>query len=714
MLARQQEKPHVLNQAQLSISIFHEFLENQEGDVLRDTDGQETTDGGTDKAPSSQQSEMKGQKLHMAVDPDLMEFVTTTTFRDELSNSLARKKSEITWKPNNKMAEIVYKKQDDSDSWQYECSSEVQKYLGKFEKRDVQVNKEFWSAVVAQLSSIRACLGVDPPLVKLIDDSFVIRIVSLSTDVKDNEEKLKSKLEEIYREETRKSYAKKVLIVSKERLILLKKIKFVEKLQKTNKELEIKVDTEGEEIYFEGPESQFTEATTKFMKQMSDMVEKNLTLSFITLKILGSDEGLKKVQSELEHNDVEAVFVIDKDSGARIVSMSAAHCEKAERLVDRLTLQRKVQVDDKSKSLLKTPEWQELCFKMTSETAVRIHSNIRNETYVAGFQDDVIEVMKKLNTFLESNSIREEQFTCSSQIVRRYLAEFRQKDLRSIEIQLEDYEVKIRQGKGDDDFDISGNRRSLTDVRRQLDALVEDTESKTFDVKQPGLRSYFDNGQGDRLVKLVEKDQNCAIQVERIFGQSLDENDGDVDGDGDGDGEGDGDGDGDGGGGCGGRGATAAAATAVASAAVDDDDDELDHYGSGVSSGSEYDDDEDEHAVSSTDPFSLVMNKDHHKISWKTGKLETEKVSCQQTCVLSTVLNYQFTTIDKLSIINYLLTSSVRTLWQNLRSRPCRIDGAIDNIQQDLDWRFCCNDRTVEVNTFFFYNMAVCLVFESP
>ena len=431
MLARQQEKPHVLNQAQLSIRILHEFPENQEGDVLDDTDGQETTDGGTDKAPSSQQSEMKGQKLHMAVDPDVMEFVTTTAFCDELSNSLATKKSGITWKPNNKMAEIVYKGRDDSDSWQSECSSEVQNYLGKFEKRDVQVNNEFWSAVMAQLS----------------------------------------------------------------------------------------------------------------------------------------DEGLKKVQSELEHNDTEAVFVSDKDSGVRIVSTSAAHWDKAEKLVNNLILTQKVHVDDKSESLLKTPEWRKLCNKINDETAVRIHSNNWNATYVTGFQDDVIEVMKKLNTFLESNSIREEQFTCSSQIVRRYLAEFLEEDLRCIEIQLKEYEVKIEKGKGDDDFDISGNRKSLTDVRGLLDTLVEDTESKVFDVKQPGLRSYFDNGQGDRLVKLVEKDQNCAIQVERIFGQS------------------------------------------------------------GGSSDSEDDESEDEHAVSSSDPFSLVMTKGHHKISWRIGKIETEKVS---------------------------------------------------------------------------------------
>ena len=62
MLARQKEKPHVLNQAQLSITIFHEFLESQEGDVLDNTDKQETTAGG-DKARLSQQSEIKGQKL---------------------------------------------------------------------------------------------------------------------------------------------------------------------------------------------------------------------------------------------------------------------------------------------------------------------------------------------------------------------------------------------------------------------------------------------------------------------------------------------------------------------------------------------------------------------------------------------------------------------------------------------------------------------------
>ena len=591
VLARYEEKPHVLNQAQLSIRIYHEFLENEEGDVPDDSGGLEATVGGTDQTQMSQQSKADTQQLHIAVDPDVMEFVTTSAFRDQLSNSLAARKSEITWKPNNKMAVIVYQGGDESDSWQSEIIDEVQNYLDKFAKGDVQVNKDFWGAVVAQLSSIRACLGVDPPLVKLIDDSFLARIVSLSTDVKDCEEKLKSKLEEVYREETRKNYLKKkVPNVPEERLILLKKIKFVEKLQDKNKELEIKLDTEGEEIFFEGPQAQFTEATMKFYKQMSDMVEKTLTLSDRILEVLGSDEGLKKVKSELENNNVEAVFVIDKD--ARIVGTSAAHADNAATLVNKLMLEEKVQVDDKSKYLLKSKEWRTLCDEINTETAVRVHRNNWNDTYVAGFRDDVLDVMKKLSTFLESNCIRDERFVCSSQIFRRYLAELRQQDLRSIENQLKDFEVKIKKGKGDDDFDISGNKEGLIRARRKLDALIKDTASETFDVKQPGLRKYFESGKGDRLVKSVEKDHSCAIQVQKNFGQRRDDS------------------------------RSQAAAVDSASSGSDDNDSDVD------------DGDEDDAAVSGPDAFTLVMTQGH-KISWRPGNIETEKVCEEQNCLIT-------------------------------------------------------------------------------
>ena len=522
VLARHERNPLVLNQTQLSIKIYHEPLEDDEGDGPEDSgDRVVTAVDGANITQGSQKLGAKTQQLHVAVDPDITEYVTTTAFQAQLNNSLAIKKSEITWKPNNKMAVIVYRGDDDSDSWQSECSEEVQNFFDKFAKCDVQVNKDFWEAVVAQVPNIRACLGDDPPLIKTIGDSYVARIVSLEADMVYNEEKVKSKLEEIYREETGKPYLKKkVRNVSEERLTLLKKIKFAEKIQEKNKELQIKLDIEGEEIYFEGPLPQFTEAVMTFDKQMADMIEKELTLSENVLEVLRSDEGLQALKRELESNNVEAVVAIDKD--ARIVGTSVVHADNAATIVKTLMLEEKVHVDEKSRYLLKLPEWLQLCGEMNTKTGVRVHRNNRNDTYVAGFRDDVTEVIKKLNTFLENNFIMNEHFVCTSDM-RKYLVEFRQEDLRSIEDQLKDFAVTIEIGQSGDDFDISGNKEGLKRVRKKIDALIDTTEVNTFEVIEPGLRKYFDSGKGDRFVKSVEKDHDCAIQVQKNFEQKEEE-----------------------------------------------------------------------------------------------------------------------------------------------------------------------------------------------
>ena len=578
VLTRHEEKPHEFEQTQLSIRVYREFLEDEEVDGAEDSGDLGATATAASESRVSQKPDAKAQQLHIAVDPDVMEYVTSTGFQAELNNSLSGKKSEITWKPNSKMAVIVYRGEDDSDSWQSECIDQVQNYLGKFAKCDVQVNKDFWEAVVAKVPSIRTCLGVDPPLVKTIPESNVARIISLKADVKSNEEKVRSKLEEIYREEIRKTYlTKKIADVPEERLILLKKIKFTEKLQEKNKELEIKINTEGEEIYFEGPQPQFTEATMEFEKLMKNMVEKKVTLSVSILDILNSDKGLQTVKCELERNNVEAVLVIEKD--ATIVGSSAAHADNAAKVVNKLMVEEKVQVDEKSKHLLKSSEWLRLCGEM-NQTAVRVRRDNWNDTYVAGFRDDVTEVIKKLNTFLENNCIREESFVCTSDIMRRYLLELRQGDLRTIENQLKDFVVSIKKGKDNDDFVISGNTEGLKRVGKKIDALMNSTDFKTFEVKQPGLRNFFDGGKGDRLVKSVEKEQDCAIKVQKSFGR-------------------------------GGQ------------------DEELHLEGvsnDSTSSGDRDDDVEDEHATTAgTDPSTLVIAQ-RHRVSWKPGKIEAEKV----------------------------------------------------------------------------------------
>ena len=528
VLARQNEGPLVLNKAELTVRIFNGLLENDDDvaiDVLGDKKkktkkkkkrkkkGDKQKDAEDSHSTSAnQRSKVEAQKLHMAVDPDVMKYVTITSFYHQLKMALASKRCEIEWELNNKTAVLLYRGQDKSDLWQSECIEEVQTWLAKFTKQDIEVNKDFWEAVKAQLADIRACFGVEPPLVKIIDDSFVVRIVSLSSDTEDLKKKLEAKLEDIHRKETRKLYLKKTEIVPVEHLVLLKKIRFVEKLQEKNKQLEIKIDTEAEEIYFEGPQPQFLEATMKFHKQYSSMVEKKLNLSKNILEILSLDEGLEKIKCQLEENNVEAVFVIDSE--ARVIGTSAAHADKAASLVSKMTSEEKVRVDANSQHLLKTTEWRQLCEQLNTISTVRVYRNNWNDTYVSGFKEDVHEAIKTLTTYLDDNCIREEQMKCSSKLVRKYLSELRQDDLSSIEVQLKDFEVKIQTGRGDDEFVIGGNKEGIKRARRKLQALADSTEREMFNVKQAGL---FVIGNGDSLVATEAKDHACVIQVQKQF-----------------------------------------------------------------------------------------------------------------------------------------------------------------------------------------------------
>ena len=603
VLARHQENPHVLNKAQLLLSVVPlNFQESPEDD------NEEDNSSGLEV---SQRSEPKAQQLHMAVDPDVMEFVTTTSRHDELKQALAAKKSEINWKPNNKTAVIAYRGEDESDSWQPECIEEVQSYLGKFTTCDVEVNKDFWEVVKTQLPNIRACFGIDPPLVKLIDGSLVARIVSPSSDTKKYEDQLKAKLEEIYREETRKTYEKMTKNIAKERLILLTKMKFAEKLQHNNKELEIKFDTEAEKIYFEGPPQQLAKATAKFLEIDAKMVEKKLILPQSNLKMLASDHGLQRVKCELEKNNVEVVFVTDNE--ARIVGTSAEHAEKAVSLVSKLVVRKKIVLNARSQHLLETPGWRQLCDGLN----IHVYQE-KCDTFVSGFREDIISASAELNAYLATNSIRTEQFTCSSKFFRSYLNEHRQEDLRAIETQLVDFEVKIQNGKGDDDFIISGNKEGLKRARGKLDALVVDINSTTLDIKQPGLRKFFSSGKGDRLVKSVEKDHACAIQVQASFEKK--------------------------------RHDTHTGVAEAADSKRDDDDDDHEDRERGTDAPDDDDDGEEEKEKKEeeedeeeeeeveereeTDPSAFVTINGQ-KVSWRAGFIQTEKVRLSKRRILS-------------------------------------------------------------------------------
>ena len=581
VMALHREKPLISNGKTLTLEIYnepHQLQDSKEGD----------------RPQNEGELRASVDTMFTAVDPDVMEYIAKTAFQDQLNSCLAKKKGCITWKPNQKTAAVEYHGESGGDSWKSDCLGEVQNFVEKFAKCDVPVYKDFWQTVVAHVP-----LGFDPSLLKISDNTHSLRIVCLKTDLKGNEEKVKNKLKELYLKEIRKAHINnKIEIVPKERLILLKKLKFVENLKEKNREIEISLDFEKGELGFKGPQQQLVEAIVKFQDHMNDMVEKSLKLSVHIKEILGSKEGLQTVNGELEKHNVQAVVFIDKE--ARVVGVSTAHVDKSLEVVNRLMLEEKVHVEEESKILLQSHTWYLLCQEINTQSTVHVHGNSWNDVYLVGFRVNVSHDMKKLQTFLEKNRIiMKRWFRCREKIIKKYLVDIRHEDLRCIEVQLKEFQVKIETGNPGNLLEISGKETGLKMAIEKIDDLQKNIVWGTLRVELPGLRRYFECGKENYFVMSVKKKHACTTSIQKSFMQTDEDELISVD----------------------------YASSAGNTNHEDDEDgcggaeDEKDDDPNGDNSA-----DEGETGTSVVDD-SPLLTEHGHKISWKMGNIEAEKVT---------------------------------------------------------------------------------------
>lgn len=531
VLERQEEHPHVLDGRQLTVSVFHEFLEDFNSDPVN-LPSSFPTHGKFDRKQVTQQSMQKEiqRQIHLAVDPDIMEFVYESSHLDQLTTLLKDEGGVIDWNPGSRHALIRCTERLNDDSCQSLCIGIVQSFLDKFMKWDVRIEDDLRNNLQAgSMSAVLSCPGDDPPLVRSIthDSTFYLRIVSLKSKMEFYDEILQEKLVEMYRLEKKKSYrVEKITSIPEEEVTLLRKINFVQTLQDEFKELTVEFDAESREIYLEGPQEELICAKNRYQVLEGKMTEKELHMPESILKVLSTVEGLQAVETEMAANQIEAVLVLQENDeanphcvAAKLLGISPDHAKKASNLISSLTAETMVEIEERDLLLTTTPEWNQICDEIVQNGKVAIRRDDTGKMSVGGFSRDVITSVKRLNSFLKDNAAEEltEELPCPSKDARTYIRKCRKDDLTAIEKRLDKFDVKILDGADAKKFVISGHQGGLALARQTVNTLVHRIVTKEMKLKQPGLRTFFSSGKAGDLVEKVEKDQKCVVRVERIF-----------------------------------------------------------------------------------------------------------------------------------------------------------------------------------------------------
>ena len=517
----------------MTVSILHEFLQDFNSDLVDLPSFSPTHDEFDTKQVLGQKSMQKEvqRQIYLHVDPDIMEFIYKSSHLDQLTTLLKNEGGVIDWSPGSRHALITCTEKLNDDSCQSPCEGIVQSFLDKFVQWDVRIEDDLKNTLQAGvMSSDLRWLGDDPPLVKSItnDLAFYLRIVSLKTKMEFYDKILQEKLVEMHCLERRKSYrVEKIKGNSEKEIALLRKINFVQTLQDEFKELTVELDAERREIYLEGPQAQLICAKIRYQAQESKMTEKELHMPRSILKVLSTAEAMQAVEAEMAANQVEAVFILEETDKAnpahcvtaKVLGISPVHAKKASNLINSLTTETMVKIEERDIYLTTTPEWDQICAEIVQNGKVLIQRDETGRTWLSGFSKDVASSVKRLDYFLEENAAEEltEDFLCPSKDARMYLRKYREDDLTAIQRRLDKFDVKILDGGDAKTFVMSGGEEGLTLARQTLNTLVHSIVTKEMKLKQPGLRAFFSSGKASNLVANAEKDKKCVVRVEKIY-----------------------------------------------------------------------------------------------------------------------------------------------------------------------------------------------------
>ena len=459
--------------------------------------------------------------MFLNVDPEVIDYIYgTTNYRDHFNSLLDEQGIQFDWTAGSNLAVIKYNGDDKE-----ERLKTVQSFLETFGKFDISVKKDIWDVALPEIFRYCSRQADDPPTVQILGDKLTVRVISSNSDIAYHKKCLKTILLKLSKEATFDRHH--IPNYSKEYITLLKKISFVEKNLKLKcKDVQVDFDEENLNVGLKGPKDQLEIASQEFLEQELAVSQyaKHLELPQTVLKVLNTIKGKEAINKVLEHHILQSVIEFTRrscnseDLSAKVLGNSDEHVEKAVIQISQIATEEKLHVDEDSVALKSTPEWSELCKTIIAETGVLIQNDDLGDISVIGFTEDVRTSIKKLQLFLEKNSIRKEPVICPLEDIKQYIKENKEEDLRSIERKLVKYDVKILDGERNQ-FYISGRGEGLRQSKALLSEIINMIAVRNFTVQQPGLRKTFERGKGESLIKMVGKDQKCLIRIKKKFQQ---------------------------------------------------------------------------------------------------------------------------------------------------------------------------------------------------
>uniref|UniRef100_C3YS03 Poly [ADP-ribose] polymerase n=1 Tax=Branchiostoma floridae TaxID=7739 RepID=C3YS03_BRAFL len=495
-----QKSPHILNNTPISVQPYYECL----GEVV------------DDNAPGAFQMP---QPINVKIKPQLILFVIAIpTFIEQLTSKLAEVHAEVdmsvtdivtvspTLTPETKGVRKLAK------LWEDKSRCCVEQFFTQFQAMEIRVESQIWQRAKDRFeeasekvsTSNRDDVWIEPSDDK--DGGRVVTLIGTTEAVTEAELVCKTIIKEI--EELLMWEASIVTDHITNMKAAKLKILQLNNFPGKHPDVEIRLNVDNQSVEFKGQQALVQKAKIDLYETTNKIAEERVALSRGKLSYLKSDKGMKHLEDSLKKSDIKAAFAIENEE-ITILAQFSVEVKAAKDLLPQVVSESPIAIAEESRDLLTKQRFVTYSTNLRQKLSVDIHV-AKDKVWVVGAVEKVVAASKDIKAYVATNTI----VTINMDVTEgkaKYLDCYRSSAVKDVEKNHAEQLVKVMIGQGK--LTVKGTKDGTQSAKKQLQVLIDDVTTGTMNITKPGMHKFFTKGSGSGLLKGIEREVKCVIQV---------------------------------------------------------------------------------------------------------------------------------------------------------------------------------------------------------
>ena len=453
----------------------------------------------------------------VGVDPDIMSFLYKNT-PEKLTELQTTCGLKMNWESGSSMVTLVpTKEQSKTSQWEESCEK-FTAFISTFITRTIAMSPEAWE--IFQEKSRELCQShQDKVNITMSPDNYQTVVIGEQQDVEEvvqQLEDMKTNIEQEIKFEASK-VTDEIKDIPRNKLLLLDSWGLKEKLQQQHKDLEMDIFPEMGFIQFRGPQVVLHKANLAVWQSLSKIKEVTVELPHTALDLLKTEPGQFHIMKKFEGHSVEAIVVYENDGKANeavVLGSNQQHAKKAVGLLKGAIEERSLPLTEEQVQMEKSQKWHRFKDAILDKRLLTITFEESSSTIcLVGAKEDVQAAFEEISGFFKENTIVSKILPLPPGSTRFLFKHVKDK-VDAIQQKFKSHSVLIKESKEvDEGVMVSGTAEGAELAMKKLQDVSASISQKTLKIDKPGMRKFFNEGKGVKLLSLVENEHKCIIDL---------------------------------------------------------------------------------------------------------------------------------------------------------------------------------------------------------